>query len=138
MKKLLKYAFLLAIGGSIYYLVELFFRGYSHWSMFLLGGVCFIVCGLLNEVFSWDMALISQMFISALVITLLELITGIIVNILLDWHVWNYSNMPYNFLGQISLLFTNIWFFLSLFAILIDDYIRYILLSEEKPRYKMF
>ena len=138
MKKLLKYAFLLVIGGSIYYLVELFFRGYSHWTMFLLGGACFIVCGLLNEVFSWDIALISQMFISALAITLLELITGIIVNILLDWHVWNYSNMPYNFLGQISLLFTNIWGFLSLFAILIDDYIRYILLGEEKPRYKIF
>ncbi len=82
------------------------------------------------------MAIISQMAISALIITTVELITGVIVNLWLGLNVWDYSKQPYNLLGQICLLYTNIWFFLSLPAILLDDYLRYYLMKEEKPHYK--
>ena len=138
MRKILKALFLWAIGGIIYFAVELLWRGYSHWTMFILGGLCFVLIGALNELYRWDMALISQMFISALVITLMELITGLIVNKWLQWGVWDYSQVPYNFMGQICLLYTNLWFLLSLAGIILDDYIRYRLLGEEKPHYKMF
>lgn len=94
--------------------------------------------GLLNEVYTWNMALISQMVASAAIITLVELVTGLIVNVWLKLNVWDYSPLPYNFLGQICLLYTNIWFFMSFFAILLDDYLRYFLLKEEKPHYKIF
>jgi uncharacterized membrane protein len=134
----LKHIVLFLIGGSLYYLIEILFRGHSHSSMFILGGVCFVIVGNLNEVYSWEMSLISQMFISSIVITLLELLTGIIINIWLGLGVWDYSNQPYNFLGQICLLFTNLWFFLSLVAIILDDYIRYWFFKEKKPRYKIF
>ncbi|WMJ88849.1 putative ABC transporter permease [Anaerocolumna sp. MB42-C2] len=137
MRKILKALFLWLIGGIAYYMVEMLWRGYSHWSMMFLGGTCFIIIGLLNELYSWDMALISQMFISALVIAVLELITGLIVNIGLGWGVWDYSRMPYNFYGQICLLYTDLWFLLSLPAIILDDYIRYWFLGEEKPYYKI-
>ena len=33
--------------------------------MLFAGGICFILIGLLNEVFPWNMALLSQMVISA-------------------------------------------------------------------------
>jgi uncharacterized membrane protein len=105
--------------------------------MAVLSGICFVIIGLLNELYTWDMPLISQMFISSIVVTLLEFITGLIVNIWLGWGVWDYSQMPYNYLGQICLLYINLWFILSLFAILLDDYIRYWIFREEKPRYKL-
>ena len=35
----------MGLGGSLYYGFEVFFRGFSHWSMFVLGGICsFILC----------------------------------------------------------------------------------------------
>ena len=44
-----KYMILFAIGGMAYFLLEVLVRGYSHYSMFLCGGACFLCCGLLNE-----------------------------------------------------------------------------------------
>ncbi len=134
----MKYTFLFITGGFLYGMIENSFRGYSHISMFLAGGICFILIGLLNEVYSWDMALLSQMVVSAIIITIVELISGLIVNVWLKLKVWDYSEQPYDFLGQICLLYSNIWFLLSLFAILLDDYLRYYLLKEEKPHYRIF
>lgn len=52
------------------------------------------------------------------------------------WNVWDYSNMPFNLLGQICLPFTVIWFFLSAVAVVLDDWIRHILWGEDIPHYK--
>ncbi len=134
----LKYILLFFIGGYSYCGVELLFRGFSHISMLIAGGICFILIGLLNDVFPHKISIISQMVISSLIITTVEFIVGMIVNVWLDLNVWDYSNLPYNFKGQICLLYTNIWFFLSLAAILLDDYLKYFLLGEEKPSYKIF
>ena len=135
---LLKYVFLGVIGGIIYYILENIWRGYSHWTMFILGGICFIVLGLINEIFSWDTPLISQMVIGGVIITILEFITGCIVNLWLGWNIWDYSNLPLNLLGQICLPFSILWYFISAIGIVIDDYIRYIYFDEEYPRYKLF
>ncbi|QHQ60501.1 hypothetical protein Ana3638_06735 [Anaerocolumna sedimenticola] len=136
--KTLKYILLFFVGGYSYCGIEILFRGYSHISMLIAGGICFILIGLLNEIFTDKISIISQMVISAFIITAVELIVGLVVNVWLKLNVWDYSNMPYNFMGQICLLFTNIWFFLSLGAILLDDYLKYFLLGEEKPDYKIF
>ena len=97
-------AFLFLIGGALYYIIEVLWRGYSHWSMFILGGICFVIMGLLNEFkFSWKDSLIKQSIISACLITVFEFITGCIVNLWLGWHVWDYSELPCNLLGQICL-----------------------------------
>ena len=134
---LLKYVFLGVIGGIIYYILENIWRGYSHWTMFILGGICFIALGLINEIFSWDTPLISQMVIGGAIITILEFITGYIVNLWLDWNIWDYSDLPYNLLGQISLFSSIGWIGLSLVGIVLDDYIRWKWFGEEKPRYKL-
>ena len=142
MKKILKYLLkefiLFLIGGFAYYMTEILYRGYSHYSMFILGGLCFCIIGELNQVYYWDMAFISQMFLSSIIITVLEFITGCIVNLLLNFHVWDYSHMPYNVLGQICLPFTVIWFFFSIIPIVLDDWIRYWFFGERKPKYKIF
>lgn len=132
-----KYFILGIIGGAVYILLEMLWRGYSHWTMFLLGAVCFILIGLVNEVFEWDTPLLLQMFCGCAIITTLEFITGCIVNLWLGWDVWDYSRYKFNVLGQISLRSSVGWYFLSLVGIVLDDYIRYRFFDEEKPRYKI-
>ncbi|MFU0828641.1 MAG: ABC-transporter type IV [Lachnoclostridium sp.] len=134
----LKYILLFFIGGYSYCGIEILYRGYSHVSMLIAGGICFILIGLLNEVFPEGISIISQMVISSFIITAVEFMVGLIVNVWLKLNVWDYSGLPYNFMGQICLAYTNIWFFLSLGAILLDDYLKYFLLGEEKPSYKIF
>ncbi len=136
--RLIQFLTLFIIGGSVYVMIELAFRGRSHWTMFLLGGLCFYLIGLINEFYPWDMPLISQMFISSIIITTLEFIFGVILNIWLKLGIWDYSNMPYNLCGQICLIFSILWFLLSSVAIILDDFVRWKLFGEEKPRYHIF
>lgn len=138
LKYLLKEFILFLIGGGIYYLFEILWRGYSHWTMFILGGICFVIIGLLNEQYDYNMSLVEQMFSSMIIITTLEFISGVILNIILKMNIWDYSNMPFNLFGQICIPFMIIWFFLSPIAIVVDDYIRYFIFKEEKPHYKIF
>ena len=138
LKIIIKYLFLGIIGSIIYMSLEILWRGYTHWTMGVLGGICFICLGLINELLSWKTPLVLQMLIGSIIITILELITGCIVNLWLGWNVWNYSNLPLNLLGQICLPFSILWYFISAIGIVIDDYIRYIYFDEERPRYKLF
>ena len=78
------------------------------------------------------------MAICAFGITLIEFISGFILNIIMQLHIWDYSNMPLNILGQVCLPFMLLWFILSLVAIVADDWIRYLLFGEEKPHYKLW
>lgn len=138
LRELPKHLVLFLIGGFLYVCVELLFRGYSYPSMFVLGGICFVLIGEINEIYPWEMPLISQMFISMIIVTVLEFLFGVVLNIILKIGVWDYSAMPYNLFGQICLPFSVAWFFLSVIAIIVDDYIRYIFYDEEKPRYNIF
>ncbi|SDN15653.1 putative ABC transporter permease [Acetanaerobacterium elongatum] len=137
MKQLLKLSILFCIGGLVYNLIEIMHHGSTHWSMLIVGGLCFLLIGAINELYTFDMALPSQMLISAIIVTAVELITGLIINVVLGWNVWDYSNLPYNLCGQICLLYFNIWFLLSLAGIFLDDWLRYWLFDEERPRYKL-
>ncbi len=138
MSKIKKHAVLALIGGIIYGALEILVRGHTHWTMVILGGVCFIAVGLINEIIPWEMPLTVQMFCGAIIITALEFSCGYIVNIWLKWNVWDYSKLWGNFLGQICPLYSVIWYFVSLVAILLDDYLRYWLFDEEMPHYKIF
>lgn len=138
MNKLKKWCILALIGGIIYGALELAFRGYTHWSMVLLGGVCFVAVGLLNEIIPWDMPLTVQMLCGCIIITALEFCCGCFVNIWLGWSVWDYSGQWGNLLGQICPLYSVLWYFVSLPAILIDDWLRYKLFWEDRPHYKIF
>ena len=132
-----KYLFLGAIGSIIYMSLEILWRGYTHWTMGILGGICFICLGLINELLSWETPLALQMLIGGTIITILEFITGCIVNLWLGWNIWDYSELPYNLLGQISLFSSIGWIGLSLVGIVLDDFIRWKWFNEEKPRYKL-
>ena len=129
---------LFGIGGFLYYAIEILWRGYSHWTMFLLGGFCFVMIGLINEIFTFHIPLVKQMLISAVIITVAEFMCGCIVNLWLEWGIWDYSELPLNVMGQICLPYSVLWFFLSALAIILDDCLRHWLFMEEKPIYKLF
>ncbi|WP_370545580.1 putative ABC transporter permease [Clostridium sp. CAG:221] len=130
MKKTMMSSILFFIYGFMYYIIEVLYRGYSHWSMFFLGGLCGVIIGLLNEK-NKTISVLKQGIYGALIVTILEFIIGYIVNILLGWNIWDYSNVPFNFLGQICLPFTIIWFILSVFCIYLDDFLREKLFKSE-------
>lgn len=132
-----KYLFLFWFGGATYVALEVIWRGYSHWTMLLLAGILFIIIGLLNEIWSWNLKFRYQVLISTAIATILELFTGLIVNVCLGWNVWDYSNVPFNFLGQICLPYTFLWIALSAVAIILDDVLRWKFFSEEKPYYTL-
>lgn len=141
MKKLLsKFLVLFSVGGTIYFLIELIYKsfisnGIVHWSMFLLGGFCFILIGLINEHLPWEMSIIKQGIIGTVIVTVLEFLFGVVLNIILKLGIWDYSHLPLNILGQVCLPFSLAWFFLALIAIMLDDYLRWKWFGEDKPHY---
>lgn len=60
----------------------------------------------------------------AVIITGLELILGIWFNIILKENVWDYSNMPLNFMGQICLPFSALWLIASGAVFKAIDYLK--------------
>lgn len=137
LKVCLKLLVLAVIGGAIYVGIEMLWRGHSHPSMFILGGLCFVSIGLINELFPLELGIVWQALIGGTMVTCLEFITGVIVNIWLKLGVWDYSGLPLNILGQVCLPFHFAWVGLSVVAIVFDDYLRYWFFGEEKPHYKI-
>ena len=137
-ENIMKYIFLFIIGGFSYFYLEILFRGFSHFSMIICGGLAFVLCGALNQFAHFNISIITQMLLSAIIITLLELATGYIVNIKLRWNVWDYSSLPYNFHGQICAAYSFIWMLLSIVCIITDDLIRWKIFDEAKPHYRFF
>lgn len=142
MKKLLltmtRAPFLIGFGGMLYYNFEILCRGYSHISMIFCGGLSFYSIGLLNETKKKNLSFFAQMFLGGIIITIYEFITGIIVNIRLHLNVWDYSNLPLNYKGQICFPFSLLWVILSGICIVLDDYIRYLFFGKRKPSYQLF
>lgn len=126
------------VGGISYYSIEILWRGYSHTGMLILGGLCFVLIGLIGEYyFTSKRLLIKQQVISCIVITLLELVFGLVLNIGFKLDIWDYSNSKYNFMGQICLEYSMLWFLLSLPTIIFYDFIGYWLFGKERPNYKL-
>lgn len=100
-------------GGLGYFSLEILYRGYSHWTMFLTGGIAFLC---LFSLFTSDMHLPFwiRCIVGALIVTAIEFFVGIIVNKWLGWQVWDYSDLHYNLMGQISLTFSFIWLILCI------------------------
>ena len=99
MKKLSEYLFMGALGGTLYYMIEIIFRGYSHWSMFLLGGICFIFFAQQGLWTKWREPLWKQVLWCTAFVVSAEFITGIIVN-----NSFKHSTNTLLFYGSIAFL----------------------------------
>ncbi len=133
----LKNFILFLLFGLIYFLIETVWKGhFTHWSMFIVGGLCGMSIGLINEYFPETLKFQYQCLIGAALVTLIEGCSGVILNIILKLNIWNYSNMPLNFFyQQCCIPFCLAWVVLAGGCILIDDYIRWKFLGEEKVKY---
>ena len=130
--------FLFCFGGFTYYTIEIICRGFSHFSMFIVGGLCFVIIGLINEGRKTKYMLFQyQCLIGAGIITVLEFISGCIVNLLLHWNVWDYSDRAFNLFGQICLHHSVCyWIPLSALSIIVDDMLRGLMFDEDIPEYR--
>ena len=91
MKRLSEYLFLGTLGGTLYYTFEMIFRGFSHWSMFLLGGICLVFFAQQGMWTGWTPLSGKQVGWCVIFVTACEFITGIFVNKINGWAVWDYT-----------------------------------------------
>ena len=128
------------IGATTYCTIEVWFRGYSYRLMSIVGGICFLLIAYLKEYMPWDTPMVFQMFVSAIIITMLEAISGNFALYFLGIRMWDYSNMwlpMYN--DFVCPLFSFLWFLLSGVAIVLSDSIRYYWMHDgTRPRYNIF
>ena len=101
------------LGGMAYGLMEVLFRGHTHWSMVITGGACVLTLYLIMD-WTMNLPLVVAALAGAGIITFYEFCVGMLVNVSFGWHVWDYSSMPGNILGQICPLFTGLWFSMCL------------------------
>jgi len=106
------------LGGGGYVCLELLWRGRSHGSMFFLGGICFLVIGAIRRLYR--LCLSARLLLSAAAVTALELLTGLAVN--RDHGVWDYRMLPYNYRGQICLMYSLLWLPVCLLGMLLHRF----------------
>lgn len=131
-------------GGTIYFFIEIIYKSLSNksenisWTMLLVAIILCIPLERCGDEFPWEMPMILQTLICAIIITFTELCVGIFLNLYLGLNIWDYSNLPFNFLGQICLSFFGIWIIFSYFGIKIFDKMRFYIQGGEEPSYKFF
>lgn len=99
------------MGFAIYPILELIWRGHTHYSMALAGGICMVGIYFISSRLT-GIALIVQCIIGAYYISAVELVFGMIFNLWFGMNVWDYSGAAFNILGQVCLKNSLIWFLL--------------------------
>ena len=132
-----KYAVLFYLGGMSYVLLELIWRGWSHGSMFVVGGLCFLLIGSIDRVFP-EIPLLMQGVLGACLVTAMELVSGLFLNRFLGLGVWDYSSLPYNFMGQVCMAYFFLWIVVSWAAVVLEDTLRRSLFGESRVQYRLF
>ena len=108
MKYIKKYGLLFILGAVGYAAIEIIWRGHTHWSMMIAGGLCFILFSLAAEALE-GRSILLKAATCAVGVTAIEFIFGVVFNIYLGMGVWDYSNVPFNIMGQICPMFSILW-----------------------------
>jgi len=123
---MVNYGIAFGIGSLLYTLIEIAWRGYTHWTMTLTGGVCLAVMYMWNDV-AHTAPLPLKWLLGALSITMIEFAVGCVVNLIFKQNVWDYSSQRFNVMGQVCLSFSLMWYLLSIPAFYLCDIIKKIL-----------
>ena len=130
------YAAVYAIGSVGYSAVEILWRGFTHWTMAVTGGVCFTLLHLLNGKMRTH-PLWKKCLAGSGVITAVEFTAGCIVNLTFHMNVWDYSSMAGNLMGQVCPLYTALWFLLCIPVMWISNKL-YQYTAYRKKRFNRF
>lgn len=119
------------IAGGIYLLIELAWRGRTHWTMLPLAAIIFVCAGILDERENQP-SLPMQIVIGTVIATVLEFVAGLIINVWLGLGVWDYSTKPGNIMGQICPQFTLAWAFLMFVSIKLENFMHKVTTTNKK------
>jgi|GEM_PF-265967 len=100
----------LCTGGVCYGVLEVLWRGYTHVSMLIVGGICFCILIRLSKT---SLNGLVKCLVGGLCITAVEFAAGCIVNLWLCLEVWDYSAEQGHIMGQVCIRFTVLWCGLS-------------------------
>ena len=128
MRKLHHWLILWFLLGQQYFTLEALYRFIlkggekAHIAMLAVGGLVCISIGAVNQIPRfYNSKIIVQAAVGTLITLIIELAAGLILNVWLGQAIWDYTGLPGNILGQISLPFAAIWFFLMPLAIWLED-----------------
>ena len=125
--------------GLIYIVLELLWRGRTHWTMFLCAGLCgLVMANINNNWLEFDTDFRIQVFVSALMCSTSEFFFGIMFNG--DFSIWDYRGMwgTIHALGdQVNIIFFGIWIIISVFGLPLLDWIQWKLEVAEEPYYRI-
>lgn len=119
------------VGEIGYSLLEILWRGYTHWTMSLTGGLCFLLMYSLNQRMAGS-SLMKRCLAAALLITAVEFAVGCLVNLGLNWQVWDYGDWPLNLFGQVCLFYSALWFLLAIPTLWLCAYLKRRYFSPEE------
>lgn len=123
-KNIMRIIFFYCFAGGLYMTMELIYRQFTDYHMFylagLIGGILFL---LINEWMEYDTDFLLQVLLCGTAATFAELICGLLFNS--DYSIWDYRNLPFNFMGQIQLYFALLWYVFAFIFIPVLDYIDY-------------
>ncbi len=132
MEKMKQYSLVYLIGAVLYSMIEILWRGTTHWTMAITGGLCFLLLHLINmklvRLNFWGKCLLG-----ALTITVVEFSVGCLVNLTLRWNVWDYSGYAGNLLGQACLFYSCMWFLLSMPGFWLSTFLETRVFSKRMP-----
>ena len=103
--------------------------------MFMLGGFCMVFCIQQGIWTRWDSPLWLQVLWCSVFVTTGEYITGILVNKVMHWHVWDYSDQPFQLMGQICIPFALLFSGLCVVGIFLGSYLMHFLYGEKIPHF---
>lgn len=102
----MKHLFLFGAAG--YPVLELIFRGRTHYSMALAGGASAVMIGKISKL---HVPFLVKPALCMTAITGIEALCGMIWN--RKYQVWDYRHLPLNWRGQVCLPFSLLWYVLS-------------------------
>lgn len=128
-------------GGTLYFLLEVAYKTavghpeHISWTMLVLAIVLTIPVERCGDGLPWECPLWLQALACAGLVTGVELVAGLVLNIWMGLDIWDYSGMPGNLMGQICPQFAAVWWGLCLAFIPAFDWLRWIVEGGERPRY---
>lgn len=127
----------------MYYLMEVAYKtatGHPErisWTMLVLAIVLCVPIERAGAELPWECPIWLQAACCAALVTVVELVAGVVLNLWMGLGVWDYSGLPGNLWGQICPQFALLWWVLCLLFIPVFDWLRYAVAGGEKPAYRL-
>lgn len=139
-KEALRYSLLFLTGYCVYLALEVTVRGYSFRLMGFTGGTAMVLIGFMIRHGLWKMQLPVQMLAGAVVITFLELISGMFALNVMGVRMWDYRGEWLSMCRNlICPRFSLYWYLLSGVAVFFTGAVDYYVLGScPQPIYRIF